>query len=178
MKNSGEKNYLKHIARNPTASVPAKAACACTGLMPWLFPALREELTSSSQFSCSPQEARMHSRPEERGGFVLGWTCFHLARDGIWQPTGSALSSGQGENLGLVTENNFYPNKWNLLGFILQLPLLVEADGSDKRIPIAHALLSAGLCSQSRVLGLLLAGGLGWPPLIAGGSSSAAGPLS
>lgn len=52
---------------------------------------------------------------------------------------------GQGENLGLVTENDFYTNKekWNFWGFcfILHLPFLVEASGSDERVPVAHALL-------------------------------------
>ena len=57
-------------------------------------------------------------------------------------------SSGQGENLGLVTENNFYTNKDSLTEtelfrfcFILHLPFRVEAGGSGERVPIAYALL-------------------------------------
>lgn len=76
--------------------------------------------------------------------------------------------SGQGENLGLVTKNNFYNNKellreTELLSFVVHLLFLLEAGGSDACVPVAHASLWRARATHSKALTLQLKEDWGGP---------------
>lgn len=60
------------------------------GLM-WLSPVLWKALAAVSVLLFSSGNQNL-PRPEERGGFVLGWTRCSLARGGMWRCTDSALA--------------------------------------------------------------------------------------